>query len=950
MVLVLRCFVTSNAQEVCYQNYASNAGLSNNACYALHQDRQGFIWIATNTGLERFDGTSIKNFNEDYGFDGTLLRKIQEDSLGRIWVMTYFDGLYHAKDSTNAFFTKYEFNKEVQSLGPGPTDFAIEKKNGIRIDFSSRKIIGVGRKKNSTVGFQTEGTIFHSPKFKKTFFSPNKFIDKIVYISKRDSQRFVIPPISDVGAFAIYLDSNRLLYSKYLIQITKDSCLLDTLPDKATCFEPLGNGEYLLGTISGLWHCNEALQKRRLLISNILVSDILIDRQKNIWVATKGKGIYKIPSLDIITYDVVEKDASSLIGFSTGIGKELIVYSKDKIYTKGANSSVVNLMFQIDQPDTRIRDVLERPETDEKVLVCNFGQPNIWMINNEGPLKTRQFPSSHQVHHGRYREDKLFLTAADGMYQYDFDKNEAKPLQADTAVVLCHSLEMDNKGMFWCGGMGKIYRETPEGLATVIDLETLIIGLDFCQGHLVVATLKKGIRLLDTASMKLTSIRKTDGLSDDVMTNIMVHKNEIWVSSKKGINQIVRRGDKWKVITPYISSVLNFSIVQDMVVRNDSLWLCLSHSIVSAPLDATFPDYIWPVLITDVGPTEGGMTNVASSFAYDESDLKVHFSEPNFLNLQGEKYLYRLLGAANEEWNAISSQYLTFPSLQPGEYEFQIKSRPFSDEVSMPAASTVAFAVMPPIWKTWWFISLEVLMSLVLMYVIIQYRSTQLANREVLKTELIRLELKALKAQINPHFVYNAISSVQYYLSKNESSEAQKYMQDFAHLIRKVLEHSDKSLIPLQSELELIENYVDLESRKLEGEKLCFKQEISHQVKTEEVRVPPAIFQPFIENAIFHGLKSKKGERNLVLRVGCNSKHLSIEIEDDGVGRKKSSEGRQNLHKGPSFGMSIASERIRVLNGAKNADSVVVKDLVGQGGEALGTRVTLSIPYISLAQ
>jgi len=936
------------AQFRYYQNYTSADGLNNGSCYALHQDQRGFVWVATNTGLDRFDGSTFKNFDEDDGFDGTLLRRIREDSLGRIWVMTYFGGLFHSQDSTGTSFTEYEHNEKVKSLGAGPWDFFFDKEKGLTIDFSSRRLSGIEGEAEG-VGFLEAGAIFHVPSHERSFCNNNRFIDKVICITERDSQVFVVPRMEQPGYFPFYLDANAFLYGAYLVEVTEGGCVLNTLPEKATCLESISAEEYLLGTSSGLWRFNRALQTSQLLIPNINVSDILIGSQGNVWVATRSNGIYKIPSLEIMTYEVVEEDEAGLIGFGTGVEQELCVYSKHVLYAKEVDSTSFERSFHVTEADVAIRDVLGQAETTEKILVCNFGQPNVRVIDGVEYRKKEQFPLSHQVHHGRFRNGDLYLTTARGVYQYDIDKNEAMALQPDTSVILCHSLEMDEKGLFWCGGMGEVYRETAKGLTSVIDLETLIIGLDFCEGHLVVATQKKGIRLLDTASMELTTIREEDGLSDDLMSNVMVYKDQIWVSSKKGINLIERKGEQWKVSTPFISTVLNHRIVMDMMIRDSLLWVCLPRSVVSIPLKVGFPENMWPVLITGAGTERQAIPKLESSFAHNENDVSLHFSEPNFLNLFGDKYLYRLLGSSNEEWKGISDESITFPSLQPGAYEFQIKAKPFSDDVAVPEASNYSFSVLHPFWKTWWFIGLEVLFLLFLIYVLIQYRSTQLANKEVLKTELVRLELKALKAQINPHFVYNAISSVQYYLSKNESSEAQKYMRDFAHLIRKVLEHSDKSLIPLQSELRLIENYVDLEARKLDGETLIFKQEIADQINPLNVRIPPALFQPFVENAIFHGLKNKQGERKLVVRVHRTSKELYVEIEDNGIGRKRSAEGQRSAYRGPSFGISIASERIRVLNGAEDRESVVIKDLTGHSGEALGTRVTLSIPYISVA-
>lgn len=923
--------------------------MSSSTCYDLHQDAQGFIWIATNTGLDRFDGSDFYSFTEKDGFSGSLVRRIAEDDVGRIWLSTYFDGFFYTSGSPHSSFQPYEHNAVVQSMGPGPLDFTVDQEAGLTMDYATRNVTEVAAEKPIAHNYYQPGVVFHLSAHKRSYSGLGAPIHTLVSVTKKDSQVWELSDGALLQSFPLYVDSNSLFLGNYLVVWNEEGLHLDTLPGVVNSFKVLADGDYLLGTSRGLWRYHEKDGTSQLLIPDIVVYDILVDGQKNVWVASRASGLFKIPSLKVLTYPVTEGFGTQLIGFSTGDTNRVCVHSESAVFEKKKGVQGFQEVFKIDQPEIKIRDVLEHPSSDDQVLICNLGHPNIWRIRGDVCLTKHHFPLTHQIHHGRFRGESLFLTGSGGAYQYDLDTDSAKALQPDSVVILCHSLEMDSKGKFWYGGMGSIYRETAQGLVPVFELTSLVMGLDFCQGSLVVATQKQGLYLLDTASGALTNIRKEDGLTTDVLSSLLVQGNRIWIASAKGVNLVEKREGEWVVGTPYISSVLNYGLVRDLAIRNHKLWLCLPHKVVSVPLQSTFPQHPFPVQITAWQVNGEAILSSETSFAHGQNEVAVHFTEPNFLNLSGDKYLYRLAGTSNQAWTSTSAKQLTFPSLQPGSYEFQIQSKPSLQEAEVPQISKWAFSIEPPFWRTWWFIGIELLVLLLLVYSIVKYRSRQIANREVLKTELVRLELKALKAQINPHFVYNAISSVQYYLAKNQPLEAQQYMSDFAHLIRKVLEHSDKSLIPLDSELDLIRNYVDLESKKFEGEGLCLQQELADDIHGKEVRIPPALFQPFVENAIFHGLKSKVGPRKLVLRVYKKQKRLVVEIEDNGVGRKKAEQQPFSRHKGPSFGISIASERIQVLNGAKSAESVTITDLVGSRGEALGTRVVLFIPYISIA-
>ncbi len=200
---------------------------------------------------------------------------------------------------------------------------------------------------------------------------------------------------------------------------------------------------------------------------------------------------------------------------------------------------------------------------------------------------------------------------------------------------------------------------------------------------------------------------------------------------------------------------------------------------------------------------------------------------------------------------------------------------------------------------------------------------------------------------MNPHFVFNALNSIQDYIINNQKNLAADYLGKFADLIRMYLDQSAKKEISLAERIETIEGYLELEKLRFE-EKLSYELIISEKLITDDIFIPTVLIQPYVENALKHGLLHKKESRKLVIRFGYNveSNHLVCEIEDNGIGRKKSNEinkMRNPNHK--SFASNATKNRLELLNyGSKKVIGEEIHDLFDSDGLAKGTKVILNIP------
>ena len=229
------------------------------------------------------------------------------------------------------------------------------------------------------------------------------------------------------------------------------------------------------------------------------------------------------------------------------------------------------------------------------------------------------------------------------------------------------------------------------------------------------------------------------------------------------------------------------------------------------------------------------------------------------------------------------------------------------------------------------------------MLVVLGFLYTRQKNKGRLKlsnlnTKVRELELTAIRAQMNPHFMYNCLNSIQNLVQQKRSDEAQSYISKFASLIRAVLKYSDKEEITLAEELKVIENYVNLENLRFD---IDFRTSIDEQVDIYAVFIPPLLLQPLVENAIIHGLAPKADDKRLVLQFKSRPDFVCITIEDNGVGRKLAA---MNKKSGTGKGLKFSRERLDLMKEKFKVDyKMKITDLESPDGEPLGTRVEICI-------
>jgi LytS/YehU family sensor histidine kinase len=326
-----------------------------------------------------------------------------------------------------------------------------------------------------------------------------------------------------------------------------------------------------------------------------------------------------------------------------------------------------------------------------------------------------------------------------------------------------------------------------------------------------------------------------------------------------------------------------------------------------------------------------------------QNRFSLDFSIMNFDNNNEKRYYYRLDGAMNN-WQQNENGHLVFYNIAPGKYTLHVKG----GDVQSPAGAKedIAYITVNAFWwqtKTFWFSCIAT--AILLTAMIIRRNVSNIRKRAAFKQRLAEMEMTALRAQMNPHFIFNSLNSIENFIMQNKERQASDYLNKFAQLIRMILDNSRHNVITISRDMEALQLYIDLEQFRFNN-KFSYQVHIEEELMEETYQIPPLLIQPFVENAIVHGLaNSDHANLRLAIILQTEGDYIKYTIEDNGVGRKNAALYRaQNHSNHKSVGLNITRERINIFNRQqKLGDEVKIIDLYDEEGDAVGTRCEIRI-------
>src|SRR5436190_2110522 len=336
---------------------------------------------------------------------------------------------------------------------------------------------------------------------------------------------------------------------------------------------------------------------------------------------------------------------------------------------------------------------------------------------------------------------------------------------------------------------------------------------------------------------------------------------------------------------------------------------------------------------------------------YDQNQLEFSYSLLEFWDKKNTDLAWKVDGL-NMDWvdlpqdpqDKFKAKFI--PPLQPGKYVFRVRAKIGSAQWRKQEAALIII-IKPPFWQTWWFWTLcaVILIGTIAFFIKRHISSVRKKEREKIihEKELLELEAKALRAQMNPHFVFNSLNSIKSLINKNDNEKAAGYLATFSKLIRTLFQNSDKREVSLYEELETCKLYTQLEKMRF-GDKVEFIFDVDETIDLKDFKVPALILQPFIENAIWHGLMPKETGGKVIISIKKIEGAVQCIIDDNGIGREQSKRSKppyETTHQSKGIGLTQSRlELDKLLNEREDAISIIDKE--NENGNPKGTKVIIS--------
>ncbi|HCX99127.1 MAG TPA: hypothetical protein DG754_03220, partial [Bacteroidales bacterium] len=456
----------------------------------------------------------------------------------------------------------------------------------------------------------------------------------------------------------------------------------------------------------------------------------------------------------------------------------------------------------------------------------------------------------------------------------------------------------------------------------------------------------KGLGLIIIRDNKIHAITQKEGLLSNYINKIAMDSTTLWLATKNGISSVTF--DKYN--NPIIKNIdvsagLPTNVINDICSYGNKIYAATPKGLCVFEKEQTNPKPIKSkTLITGIKINGKEMHTMQPNptLEYSENYLTFDFVGFSYRKMGNINYQYRLLGVDSTWVNTVSTTS-TYTGLNPKTYTFQVRAQ--CPDVCWCTPAEFSFTILPPFWQRTWFVILLALFFSGIMFLIYKIKVVSIRKRNQLINNLNTYKQQSLRQQMNPHFIFNTLNSIQLYILEKDTISSHKYLTKFAKLMRLILDNSQQPTIPLKDELEALKLYLELESMRLSG-----KFEYSIDVECDELlkqRVPTLLIQPFVENSIWHGIMLKPTQEGWVkITLKKVSDKVVCTVEDNGIGRQEAQliRSKQDMER-KSLGFKITVQRIELLNTLyKNKFLIKYLDLTTKDGEPNGTKVEITIP------
>ncbi len=952
-----------------FRNFTTEHGLPSSEVHYALEDDKGYMWFATDNGVSRFDGYSFKNFGPKEGLKHHVAFFLQKASDGVIWIATMNGHLYFVKGEEilpfeqNDLIEKYGQNgnvlfdfyidpftetKYISILGSGVLTFSKDHTFRYLKNTSNQKISLIKDNRWTSDRSLPLNLSLQKPKALSNVDFGIPIVEMVFDTIKTEEGILEKEMIaSNFGHLNFQDSSNLFFYSNYLYEKIVDSLRMITLSDfkfhdKSIFWKK--NGTAFIGCQNGNG-VKRFKNSSHLLsghydqfLSGKSITHIFKDSKNTYWISTIEHGVFYTSNFEQKIFDTsigLSSDYISALAFKNE--NELFIGLRDgNLFLLNIATNQLTKLVNPFRGKNIIYDLLydgKRAELWMTNEIISYFKDGIWTkVDYISPLTDRPISLIGRKMSLRKNSPLLWGTAHNIFSAIDLEGKTKKMYSPELGIMeQIFVAKESSDGRVWIGSGRGLLEFKNDKITSPIPFhkafESRIEDLDeLADTTLVIATKGEGVLLWKGNYFQ--QFTKADGLSSDMIENIHVDSfGKIWAGTLEGLNIITPVDSGYQIKSYTMWHGLPSNEITQVRSYGKQVWVGTSKGLMQwtepEPTKKIPQPIIEKVLVND----DEFLTGNKDVFSASSNNFKFHFLSINYRMPAKIPYRFRL---NKSSWNITQNRSASYTNLVPGKYSFEVQSQ--TEDGKWSAAANYQFTIQPPWWTTWWFRGLLVLSIGGFAFGWYRNRTKIYRKENALLQEINQLERKALQAQMNPHFIFNSLNSIQYAILQKDNDQAVAYLTKFASFTRWVLKSSADGKVVLEEEINFLENYLSLEKLRFKN-RFDYHFEIDKKLSLSNTYVLPLMIQPIVENAIQHGMKGKKSNGKINLIFTDAEDRIYVKIRDNGDGFFPA-KNKSRIYQ--PMGMSITKRRLEVAGEDVPMKFTTLKD---QDGNIEGTEV-----------
>ncbi len=914
-----------SGQHVNMFNYDTENGLPSSEVYDSHQASNGMLWFSSDRGVFTYNGYQFSTYTTHSGLGNNTNFSIFEDSKKTLWFTGYNGTVTQYKNG------KFEVHKTISDFVRN--NYPFDWISFIEFDETHIYFALTKNKRLFCYHIPTQQIVPFTEKSKAAepdmlkigqtlyFINDRKFAAH-GYLSNQLSKLFFISDSDGIYSSRNYIYHIRKDKGKWI----KDSLnIYGALQSKNICIANAERAEFCVSSIKGLLLFR--LEKNKLqydkIAENENLTSIIKDKEGNYWCTSTNKGIFKMPSIAIFKELAPELEGKKINAVTT----------LNQLLIAGSNTS--DLFFIKNHKTIAYFGEMHKQSPIEQVkpVSDNILFANVFYYLNKASNSVQKSTKNGYGYYYTAKDSNSFFIGDNNYIQYFQGFNSPKLMfhsqdQFESIKSLHYS-----KNRLWIGTINNLFSAgfKNNSLTDIVNygkihplLSNRINDIKSFRSGFLLAVFGNGLVYFD--GNVPTLIKSTVFNKNDLINRVLpINNSAVLLCTNNGLILYKFKPDNFDLVSEEIFNIddgLSSNFINDACISGNRLWLATNKGINFVSIEQLSQSHTAPFVQITGLKTQDSFINYAQHIELEYSQnsfqtefVGICFRKPN----RKDFYKYAFVEENKDTlWFYTNEGKVQYTNIAPGKYTFLVTARNKNNDWAPYQITHIT--IHPPFVQTIWFKLIIILIIGLLVYTIIRYRINQIRVKSEEQKALERLkhyaqetELRSLRNQMNPHFIFNSLNSIQRYIITNHFTEANAYITKFARLMRDSLSMSKLESITLNKELEFIANYLDLE-------KLRFENLFEYKIIVEDdldlimTKIPSLLLQPLLENSIKHGFKNYSNNGFIQIQIlNWGEKHYQIRVTDNGKGIENIEEIMSDQGQNNSFGVGLVMQRIKLL-------------------------------------